>query len=293
WMVLLDMEGYQPSQGTVQVSQFSPNEKVQVVLNPDPFASIGVGDKLLEAGRFAEARVEYEKAIPNLEPAPAARLRSRIGDTYLAEDNYTAARREYDQALPHIEPGEQAHIRLQIANSYQLEGRQSEARQAYQDLLPLLGPDGQAEVLVAIARSFDQEDKRDEAIATLERGLELNPGNVEMLQVIADLLTRAGREVEAQEYLAQVPDDVEMPADLLLNIGIRFYNEGDMDQAYDHFNRALEQNPDLAETYYYRGVVYLGRGENEQAKADFHKLLELDPDTPRAEEVNEFLKYLE
>ncbi|MGB5816357.1 MAG: tetratricopeptide repeat protein, partial [Thermoanaerobaculia bacterium] len=196
-------------------------------------------------------------------------------------------------ALPHIEPGEQAHIRLQVANSYQLEGRHSEARQAYEEVLPLLAAEGRAEVLVAVARSYDQEGNRDQAIATLERGLELNPGNVDLLQVIADLLTRAGREVEAQEYLAQVPDDVDMPADLLLNIGIRFYNDGDMDQAYDHFNRALEQNPDLAETYYYRGVVYLGRGENEQARADFHKLLELEPDTPRAEEVKEFLKYLE
>ncbi|MGB6002971.1 MAG: tetratricopeptide repeat protein, partial [Thermoanaerobaculia bacterium] len=293
WTVLLDMEGYQPSQGSVQVSEFAPNEGLNVTLEPDPFASIGVGDKFLESSRFAEARVEYEKAMSNLDPVAAARLRSRIGDTYLAEGDYAAARREYEQALPHIEPGEQAHIRLQVANSYQLEGRHSEARQAYEEVLPLLAAAGRAEVLVAVARSYDQEGNRDQAIATLERGLELNPGNVDLLQVIADLLTRAGREVEAQEYLAQVPDDVDMPADLLLNIGIRFYNDGDMDQAYDHFNRALEQNPDLAETYYYRGVVYLGRGENEQARADFHKLLELEPDTPRAEEVKEFLKYLE
>lgn len=293
WTVLLDMEGYQPSQGSVRVSEFTPNESLDVALEPDPFASIGVGDTLLESGQFAAARVEYEKAMPNLELTAAARLRSRIGDTYLAEGDYSAARREYEQALPHIEPGEQAHIRLQIANSYQLEGRNSEARQAYEEVLPLLAVEGQAEVLVAVARSYDQEGNRDQAITTLERGLELNPGNAELLQVIADLLTRAGREMEAQEYLAQVPEDVEMPADLILNIGIRFYNDGDMDQAYDHFNRALEQNPELAETYYYRGVVYLGRGENDHAKADFHKLLELEPDSPRVEEVKEFLKYLE
>jgi len=293
WTVLLDMEGYQPSQGSVRVSEFAPNESLKLTLAPDPFASIGVGDALSESGRFADARVEYEKAMSNLDPVAAARLRSRIGDTYLAEGDYAAARREYEQALPHIEPGEQAHIRLQMANSYQFEGRHSEARQAYQEVLPLLAAEGQAEVLVAVARSWDQEDNRDQAIVTLERGLELNPGNVELLQVIADLLTRAGREMEAQEYLAQLPEDVELPADLLLNIGIHLYNEGDMEQAYDHFNRAVDQNPELAETYYYRGVVHLGRSENEQARADFHKLLELEPDTAHAEEVQEFLKYIE
>lgn len=293
WTVLLDLEGYMPSQGAVQISEFDPGEPIDVVLEPNPFASIGVGDTLLESGQYAAARAEYEKALPLLEPAGAARLRSRIGDTYLAEGNYDAARREYEAALPHIEPGEQAHIRLQMANSYQAEERFDEARAEYEKVLPLLDPDGQVQVLATVARSYDVQDNRDQAIATLERALEIKPGDAVILPLIADLLTRAGREVEAQQYLAQLPDDAELPADMVLNIGIRFYNDGDMDQAYEYFNRAVSQNPNLAETYYYRGLVRLSRSENDLAKADFLKLLELEPDTPRKAEVQEFLDFLE
>lgn len=293
WTVLLDLEGYLPSQGSVHISEFDPGEPIKVVLEPNPFASIGVGDSLLESGDYAAARVEYEKALPLLEPEGAARLRSRIGDTYLAEGDYEAARKEYEQALTHIEPGEQAHIRLQMANSYQSEQRFTEARAEYEKVLPLLEPDGQVQVLATVARSYDLENNRDQAIATLERALEIKPGDAQLLPLIADLLTRAGREVEAQEYLTQLPEDAELPADMVLNIGIRFYNDGNMDQAYEHFNRAVAQNPDLAETYYYRGLVRLSRGENDLAKADFLKLLELEPDTPRKAEVQEFLDFLE
>ena len=293
WTVLLDLEGYMPSQGSVQISEFDSSDPIEVVMDPNPFASIGVGDTLLETGQYAAARVEYEKALPHLEPEGAARLRSRIGDTFLAESNYDAARQEYESALPYIESREQAHIRLQMANSYQAEQRFGEAREEYEKVLPLLEPDGQVQVLATIARSYDVEDNRDQAIATLERALEIKPGDVQLIPLLADLLTRAGREVEAQEYLAQLPEDAELPADMVLNIGIRFYNDGDMEQAYEYFNRAVAQNPDLAETYYYRGVVRLGRGENDLAKTDFNKLLELEPDTPRKEEVLEFLDFLE
>ena len=293
WTVIIDMEGFMGSQGQVRVAEGSPTEAIVISLTRDPFASIGVGDRLLEAGDYAGARAEYQKALPNLEPGPAARLRSRIGDTYLEEGNLAAARSEYEQALAHIELGEQAHIRLQMANSYQREERYTEAREEYKRALPLLSPEGQAEVLKTVARSHDLEGNRDQAIATLERAVEVKPDDSQLLMLIADLLTRADREVEAKEYLSRLPEDVELPADMLLNIGIRFYNEGEIEEAYTHFNRAAEQNPNLAETYYYRGLVRVSRGENDPAKADFHKLLELEPDSEHAPEAKEFLQYLD
>ena len=63
----------------------------------------------------------------------------------------------------------------------------------------------------------------------MKSALESSPGNVAVLQLIADLLGRAGRDEEAQAYLAQLPADAKLPPDMLLNVGIQKYNDGDLE----------------------------------------------------------------
>lgn len=292
WKVLIDAEGFKPSEGTYGVNEFQAAQPAVVTLVRDSLSSISKGDELLDAGDFAGARSEYQKAASGLDEAGAARLRSRIGDTYLEEGNYPAARAEYEKALPYIELEEQAHIRLQLATSFEREGRSADARAEYEKVIPLLTPEGQAQVLLTMARGYDHEGRRDDAISTLERALALQPDTPELLQLIADLLGRAGRDEEAREYLARMPEDAQLPPDMILNVGIRLYNEGDTAQALTYFDRAVKENPDLAETYYYRGLVYLSQGENDRAKADFERLLKLEPGNSHADEVKEFLKFL-
>ncbi len=292
WKVVIEAQGYKISEGSLSVNEFQANPPIEITLFANPYASIDVGDQQYEAGNWAAARTEYEKAASGLEPGPAARLRARIGDTYYQEGNLAAARAEYEKALPYIAPGEQAHIRLQLANSYQSEESYARARAEYEKALPLLTPEGQVQVMMSIARGQDLEGKRGDAIGTLEKANELSPGNPQVLQLLADLLTREGREEEARAYLDQLPEDAELPTDMVLNIGIRLFNEGETDKAFEYFDRAVREKPDLAESYYYRGLVQLGRGENEGARADFEKLLELDPESSHADEVKEFLSYL-
>lgn len=293
WKVVIQAEGFKISEGTVPVNEFTANPPVEITIYANPYAAIDVGDTAFEAGDFAAARAEYEKAAAGLDPAPAARLRARIGDTYYQEGNMAAARGEYEKALPHIEPGEQVHIRLQLANSYQQEQQYAKARAEYEKALPLLTPEGKVQVMMSVARGQDLEGDRSAAIATLEKANETAPANGAVLQLLADLLTREGRENEARAYLDQMPEDAELPTDMVLNIGIRLYNEGDTDKAYEYFDRAVREDPTLAESYYYRGLVRLSRSENDGATADFKKLLELDPASSHAGEVKEFLAFLE
>ena len=293
WAAVIEKEGFVTAQGPVRVSEFGAAPTGEVVLKANPYASIDVGDALLAEGKYAEARAEYEKAFSGLEPEPAARLRSRIGDTYLQEGNYAAARAEYEQALTAIPDAEAAHIRLQMASSYQAESNFAAAREQFERVLPLLPPEGQAQVLLMVARTYDTEENRDGAIQALERAVELEPDNAAILQLLADLLSRAGRDDEAEAYMARIPEDAELPPDMLLNAGIRHYNDGSMDEAMTHFDRAIAQNPDLADAYYYRGLVHLGKGANAEALADLNKLVELDPDNPLATEAREFISFLE
>jgi tetratricopeptide (TPR) repeat protein len=292
WTAILEKEGYIGAQGPVAVNEFGTSKQLEVTLDPSPYASIDVGEGLFEEGRYAEARAAYQEALGSLDPEPAARLRSRIGDTYLAEGDTAAARAEYEQALPLIPAEEQAHIRLQMARSYEQEQDWEQARLQYEQVVPLLPADGQAQVLLQIARTHDIQEDRTGAIAALERALAADPDNAPALQLIADLLSREGRDEEAEAYLARLPEDAELPADMLVNAGIRHYNEGRMEEALEQLDRAVTQDAQLADAYYYRGVVLLGLQRNDEAKADLERLLELAPDHPNAAEAKDFLNYL-
>jgi len=293
WVVTVEADGYQTAEGPYRVNPFNASPALNTSLVASPFSSITVGDELLQSGDHAGARAEYEKAIPHLDAEPAAALRSRIGDTYMGEGNYAGARAAYTQALEYLDPAQQAHPRLKMADSYMAEGNLDEARRQYEGLLSVMAPADQAPVHLQIARTYGQQDRTDEAIVALQNAIEVSPGNVPVLQLLADLLGRAGRDEEAQAYLELLPADAKLPPDMLLNTGIQKYNAGDLENAMSYFNRAVEENPEMADTYYYRGLVHLNNGSNPEAAADFKKLIELAEGTDHAAEAVEFLKYLE
>ncbi len=293
WKIVLEKEGFITSEGSTSISEFGRNAPVVVEMKPNPFAAIGRGDALLDEKRYAEARAEYESSLPHLPPEQQVRLRARIGDTFFEEGDMGSALGVYQAIISHLEPAEQAHVLLRLADIQAQQGNLAMARSRYEQALPSLAPADQARILVSIARAWDQEGDREQAIATLERALALSPDEVSVLQLIADLLSREGRDEEAEAYLARLPEDVHLPPDMVLNLGIRLYNEGDPEAAMPHFERAVAENPNLPDAYYYRGLVYLSRQENDAAKADFLKLLELAPEHAKAGEVREFLSFLE
>lgn len=292
WTVLIDAQGFLPSQGEYYVNEFAATPPAEITLARNPAASITTGDEALEKGDYKTAREEYLKALEGLDETGQARLRSRIGDTYLNEGQTAQARAEYEKALPYLTPEEQSHVRLQLGNALQAEGNYAAARGEFEQALPQLSGDGRSQVLMTIAQGYYVEGQKEAAIETLAKGLEENPGHLQMTQVIADLLTREGREAEAEKYLAQLPADAELPTDMVLNIGIRLYNEGNAEKALGYFDRAVRESPELSEPYYYRGLSNLSLGRNDAARADFEKLLEIDPQNAHADEVKEFLKFL-
>ncbi len=58
------------------------------------------------------------------------------------------------------------------------------------------------------------------------------------------------------------------------------------------FDRVVQENPDLPDSYYYRGLAYLATSKMKEAKADFLKLLQLAPNGEHAADAKEFLKEL-
>lgn len=235
WTVYIEKEGYQLSEGSVKVNEYGSVPPIPVTLKKatiqeaaaaDPKGAeamgyITKGNELLTAQKYAEARAEYEKALPLLDAA-----------------NQPAVQR-------------------------------------------------------GIAMALYQEGKVDQAVETLKTGvLAVKPDDSQALQLMVNWLVGAGKEEEAKQYIARLPQGATIDPSSLLNLGIKAYNEQKLDEAATQFNRVVQENPRLPDAYYYRGLVYLAQGKTAEAKADFQKLLEIDPNHDKAGEVREFLKSL-
>jgi tetratricopeptide (TPR) repeat protein len=189
---------------------------------------------------------------------------------------------QQSEAIGHIEEG----------NRLLGEDQFAAARAAYERALALLEPANQPAVLRGVARTQYQEGQIDPAVATLQQALAIAPDDPESLQLLISVLVAAGREPEAASYIARLPSGTTLDPTVLLNLGIKHYNEGKFDEAHAEFDRAARENPELPEAYYFRGLANLALGKAAAAKVDFERLLQLAPDHQRAAEAREFLESL-
>lgn len=269
WTVRISKEGYRISEGQVSVSEYGggPGPEIKVVLNQDHAAQAAAqaeetmghlekGNALLQQQEFALARVEFEAALADLDEKQTPIVRKAIGDSFLAEGKWAEARAIYQEVLP----------------------------QAPEDLKPAIRRD--------IARSWHQEGEVDEAVAALDEILVASPDDVDTLRLIINVLIAEGREEAAEPYMARLPEGEKVDANALLNLGITAFNAGDIPTALGHFDRVVQENPENADAYYYRGLAYLNGNETDKAKADLQKMLEIAPDHANAEEAKQYLEYL-
>lgn len=255
WGVLIEKDGYITSEGRLKVAESGPPQQaVTIKLKPIP--------------------KEQAQAAPK-EPTKESKANAAIteGNAALQQDKYAEARESYQAALALLDQSKPdqalvaAAVLRAVASTYYREAATVKAKEA-------------------------KKQKIDQSIATLKQALEIKPDDPETLQLLVNVLVDAGREAEAQTYLAKLPQGTKLDPDRLINLGIKYYNEKQIDKALEAFNRAVADNPDLAEAYYYRGLVYLNKGKVPEAKADFQKLLAIDPKNKFAKEAQDYLKNL-
>jgi tetratricopeptide (TPR) repeat protein len=62
-----------------------------------------------------------------------------------------------------------------------------------------------------------------------------------------------------------------------LAFSLRMQGAHNFERALQHYQRAIELKPDLAQAYMYRGVLFTQMGDLARARADHARLLALDP----------------
>jgi tetratricopeptide (TPR) repeat protein len=239
WGILIEKDGFIPSEGQAPANEFGPAPPVNVVLRVIPKEVLQKAEQESTAGQ-AKAAIERGNGLLN-------------------------------------------------------EGKFADARAAYQEgMAKLEDKTLHAAILRAIADTWYKEGKTDQAIETLKSSLDADPADDDTatLQLLVNILVGANREAEAQQYMAKLPQGATVDPNTILNLGIKAFNEGKMDQALAQFDRAVKENPKLGDAYYYRALTYLNQDKKPQAKADLQKLLEIDPNNKYAKDAKEMLKDL-
>jgi tetratricopeptide (TPR) repeat protein len=93
-------------------------------------------------------------------------------------------------------------------------------------------------------------------------------------------LMREKHYAAAQEKFEQALDLDETLAEAHNNLAFSLRQQGthNFAQSLQHYNRALELQPDLARAYMYRGVLFTQMGDMTRARTDHAQLLRLDPE---------------
>ncbi len=267
WQIVIEYDGYVPSEGQVNVTEFGVNPMIEVELRPIP------EEMLAEA-----AATVVMEAVDD-------------GNRLFTEGKWAEARTAYQTALAEIAAEDQPPVLMGVAQTWAQEGNRAQAITTLKQILAIDA--AHAEALGLLAQLYYQEGDVQRAIDTLKTAHEATPDDPRLVQLLVDLLVRADREDEAAEYMDKLPEGQTLSADTVLNLGIDKYNQGELDEALELFNRGVAENPDNPDTYYYRGLTHLGKGKSPEAAADFRKMLELAPEHSLAGEAKQFLEHLE
>lgn len=263
WSVVIEAEGFVPSQGQVRVSELGTNDPVEITMRRledteeakkgrEVMGWIEEANSLIQAGKFADARALYENALEEVEGGSRPSLLQGVAQTYLQEGNLPKAEETLDRVLTET-------------------------------------PDD-LNALTMKARVQGQQGKTDAAVTTLDQLVTLNPDNIDALQLIINLLLGEGREDEAQAYIARLPEGTKVDANNYLNLGIDAYNAGNMEEALRHFDKAAADNPNMPDVFYYRGLAHLASGDLDKAKIDLQHVVDIDAAHPKAAEAKELLE---
>jgi tetratricopeptide (TPR) repeat protein len=91
-------------------------------------------------------------------------------------------------------------------------------------------------------------------------------------------LMKKGEYAEAQKRFLAALEENPAFAEAHNNLAFSLRKQGkeNWESALEHYNKAIELKPTLAEAYMYRGVLYSLMGDEENALADHAKLLDMN-----------------
>ncbi|UCF37123.1 MAG: tetratricopeptide repeat protein [Acidobacteriota bacterium] len=182
----------------------------------------------------------------------------------------------------------------QGVNFYNL-GQYEEAAVAFKKVLDI--DPGQSSVWANLGSSYMKLDRNEEAIEALNKAIELEPDNATYFQNLGGTYAALGQTDKARELYEKAAGlSAELnPSDAAVNyynMGVTYINTGKNQEAAEALLKAIELDPNHAESHYQLGITMLGLGQMEDAIKYLQKYVEIDPAAVNAEVAKALIEQL-
>jgi len=220
------------------------------------------------------------------------RLNPQLAGGYRALADLLRHRNDREGALSQIETAIQLDPR--DAENYYVKGSiliSTDLKQARENLAHAMDLNPElAKTYFNLGTVFQQLKEYDNAEKSLLRYQALVPDDVAGYTSLGILYLEMGRkqdaEVQFQKVITRGKDQAwEKPWKYMAYLklsGLALENMHDSRLALDYMGKALEINPESAEAYYQRGLIFLSKGDKRKAREDLEKAVRLKPEFPEA-----------
>jgi predicted Zn-dependent protease len=176
---------------------------------------------------------------------------------------------------------------IEAANAFMKEQKWAEAAAEYEKAVAALPENMQLKA--ALSRAYYGAGNKKKAIENLMIVHKADTGNVIYATLLADMLLEDGQLEEGKKVLAALPPGALSDPNTIINLGIRFVNNDQPEEAWKYFNDAVAIDGNFAPAYYYRGIAALQLKKMKEAKADLQKVIEISPDSSEAKDAKDLL----
>ena len=122
------------------------------------------------------------------------------------------------------------------------------------------------------------------ALTYFDNASRLDPGNPNPIYAKGLFLQEQERYQESVRTFKEVVGSNLQHAKSMYSLGYTYLMMDSIDQAYKHFNLAVNVEPDYTEAYYNRGLTLEIMGKTEQARSDYQQALNIDPEFALAQQ---------
>jgi O-antigen biosynthesis protein len=278
------------SQGNFAGAIESYRRAIELDPNPPFWVYRHFGFALSQQEQFLEAVAAYQKAI-TLNPEDVSTY-GLLGQVQGRKGDIDGAISSYQKQIE-LSSEISAWVYLNLGNGLSQQERWEEAIEVYEKALALEPENAGIQRLlaaviarkeasaidpVAVAKRLQEEGKLEEALFEYRSVLEKDGSNRVALHQVAQICEGLGKWEEAVEgYRRAIEVDAESPFWVYRHLGFALSQVGDVDSAVAAYEKAVEFNPEDAETYLLLGKSLETCENLPKASFSYQKAIELNP----------------
>lgn len=257
-----------------QVLALNPNQ-------PDALQLLGV--LASQVGHHAAGEELIQKSL-QINPANT-NARFNLMKIYRDHSETGAFKHRYENALELFKKAESStpdDIEMigDIANLLELMERPNDAwpyyRKAYELASSIKNPTAEAHSILGIVKAMHGDYQA--SVEHHEQARAMKPYDSTALMHIADAYKKMRNLPAAEKHYLQAIESEPHIWQNHLNLGVFYWENGQLDRSLEAYNQALKMNPKSPHILTCIGMVHMDKVNFAEAKSVFEKILEIDPD---------------